>query len=135
MIIASLLSAACMGIGFLAFAISTLTPLFNMGVMTMKMMSITSITSTIGVTLISATGGGALVFRHSSVPAFFIMADSPVLLTCAALRPLQEVVDQFGAGVPHLDVECLDLLSEEVEHPHRGDGHEQTDSGRHQGFR
>ena len=33
-----------------------------MGVMTMKMMSSTSITSTMGVTLMSATGGGALVF-------------------------------------------------------------------------
>src|SRR3954469_18836826 len=60
--IASLLSAACIGMGFLAFAISTLTPFDNMGVITMKMMSITSITSTIGVTLISATGGGAFAF-------------------------------------------------------------------------
>jgi hypothetical protein len=33
-----------------------------MGVMTMKMISMTSITSTIGVTLISATGGGAECF-------------------------------------------------------------------------
>src|SRR2546422_905924 len=45
---------------FLVLTISTLTPLDNMGVMTMKMMSITSITSTMGVTLMSATGGGAL---------------------------------------------------------------------------
>ena len=37
--IASLLSAACMGMGFLVFTRSTLTPLDNMGVMTMKMMS------------------------------------------------------------------------------------------------
>src|SRR5689334_18676667 len=58
--IASLLSAACMGMGFLVLAKSTLTPFDNIGVMTMKMMSITSITSTIGVTLMSATGGGAL---------------------------------------------------------------------------
>src|SRR5437660_16786 len=58
--IASLLSAACIGIGFLVFANSTVTPLDNIGVMTMKMMSITSITSTMGVTLMSATGGGAL---------------------------------------------------------------------------
>src|SRR4051794_40741052 len=61
-IIASLLSAACMGIGFFVFAMSTLTPLDNMGVMTMKMISMTSITSTIGVTLMSATGGGAFCF-------------------------------------------------------------------------
>src|SRR5581483_6274471 len=49
-----------MGIGFLVLTISTVMPLDNIGVMTMKMMSITSITSTIGVTLMSATGGGAL---------------------------------------------------------------------------
>ena len=48
-----------MAMGFLVFTISTLTPLDNMGVMTMKMMSITSITSTMGVTLISDTGGRA----------------------------------------------------------------------------
>src|SRR5450432_3378957 len=64
---ASLLSAACMAIGFLVFAISTLTPLDNMGVITMKMMSMTSITSTIGVTLMSATGGGAVNFFFSPV--------------------------------------------------------------------
>src|ERR1039458_1317273 len=57
---ASLLSAACMAMGFLVFAKSTETPLDNMGVMTMKMISRTSITSTMGVTLMSATGGGAL---------------------------------------------------------------------------
>ena len=51
-----------MGIGFLVFTMSTLTPLDNMGVMTMKMISITSITSTMGVTLMSATGGGAWNF-------------------------------------------------------------------------
>ena len=38
-----------------------------MGVMTMKMMSITSITSTIGVTLMSATGGGACLLFHCSL--------------------------------------------------------------------
>ncbi len=52
-----------MAIGFLVFTISTLTPLDNIGVMTMKMISITSITSTMGVTLMSATGGGALSFN------------------------------------------------------------------------
>ena len=55
---ASLLSAACMGTGLTVFTISTLMPFDNMGVMTMKMISSTSITSTMGVTLMSATGGG-----------------------------------------------------------------------------
>ena len=58
--IASSLSAACMVMGFLVFTMSTLTPLVSMGVMTMKMMSSTSITSTMGVTLMSATGSAAL---------------------------------------------------------------------------
>src|SRR5271165_6432973 len=51
-----------MRIGLTVFTRSTLTPLDNIGVMTMKMMSSTSITSTIGVTLISATGGGDFDF-------------------------------------------------------------------------
>jgi hypothetical protein len=37
-------------------------PFDNIGVMTMKMISSTSITSTIGVTLISATGSDAFFF-------------------------------------------------------------------------
>src|ERR1039457_575429 len=47
-----------MGTGFTVLTISTLMPFDNIGVMTMKMMSSTSITSTMGVTLMSATGGG-----------------------------------------------------------------------------
>ena len=43
---------------------STLTPLDNMGVMTMKMISSTSITSTIGVTLMSDTTSGAFLFHR-----------------------------------------------------------------------
>jgi len=50
------------------------------------------------------------------------------------LRPLQEVVDQLRARVTHFDVESLDPAGEHVEHPDRRDGHEQTDSGGHQGF-
>src|ERR1035438_9098465 len=64
---ASLLSAACMAMGWLVLTSSTVTPLDNIGVMTMKMMSMTSITSTIGGTLMSATGGGAVNFTFSPV--------------------------------------------------------------------
>src|ERR1035438_1979632 len=67
---ASLLSAACIAMGFLVLAISTETPFDNMGVMTMKMISMTSITSTMGVTLMSATGGIALNFFFSPVIVF-----------------------------------------------------------------
>src|SRR5579862_2569785 len=121
---ASVLSAACMAIGFLVFTISTLTPLVSMGVITMKMISSTSITSTMGVTLISATGGGALNFFFSPVIAFspdrwrkqgplwagpLLNSPDPIryrarLLLAGAdatLRTLQEVIDQFGAGVTH----------------------------------
>ncbi len=48
---ASSLSASGMGAGLLTFAMSTLTPFCSIGVMTMKMISSTSITSTMGVTL------------------------------------------------------------------------------------
>src|SRR5205085_1995388 len=65
--IASLLSAACMEIGFLVFTRSTLTPLDNIGVITMKMISITSITSTIGVTLMSAMAAGCACFGSSTL--------------------------------------------------------------------
>src|SRR5271157_3914546 len=50
---ASSLSASCMSSGLLTLAISTGTPCCNIGVTTMKMISSTSITSTIGVTLMS----------------------------------------------------------------------------------
>src|SRR5712691_10994097 len=48
---ASSLSASGMDSGLLTFAMSTLTPCCNMGVITMKMINNTSITSTMGVTL------------------------------------------------------------------------------------
>ena len=50
-----------MGRGFSALAISTLTPFWSMGVMTMKMISSTSMTSAMGVTLISAIGPGIFI--------------------------------------------------------------------------
>src|ERR1019366_9173740 len=50
---ASSLSASGIISGLFTFAISTLTPFCNMGVITMKMINNTSITSTMGVTLMS----------------------------------------------------------------------------------
>src|SRR5690349_20386162 len=50
---ASSLSASGICSGLLTFAKSTLTPFCNMGVITIKMINSTSITSTIGVTLTS----------------------------------------------------------------------------------
>src|SRR5579864_2652268 len=135
-----------MAMGFFVFTISTLTPLDNIGVITMKMMSITSITSTMGVTLISATGGGTFCFIISIVlrfrppdprPAAETHSTRPIpgrMLLSHPLRSLQEVVDQLRAGVAHLDVEGLDPAGKQVEHPDRRDSHEQPDSGGHQGF-
>src|ERR1022692_3704266 len=159
-ITASLLSASCMAIGFLVFTMSTVTPFDNIGVMTIKMISSTSITSTIGVTLMSATGGGETRFFISLVAIVFSLGidrnhGSPfrssristrqipdsrtrrlrALLAYAALRTLQEIVDQFGTGIPHLHVKGFNFARKEVVHPDRRDGHEQTDSGGHQGFR
>jgi hypothetical protein len=62
-ITASSLSASGIEMAFRALTMSTLTLFCSMGVMTMKMISTTSITSTIGVTLISETGGGAFFCR------------------------------------------------------------------------
>src|ERR1035437_2336292 len=153
-----------MAIGCWVLTRSTLTPFDNIGVMTMKMISSTSITSTMGVTLMSLTGAGACCFflppcslaiaslpgnRQDAgspvrgslistrrIPEFSIPEVTAALLARAgaALRPLQEVVDQLGTGVAHLHVERFNLAGEEVVHPDRGDGHKETDSRRHQGF-
>src|SRR3984885_10169502 len=56
---ASSFSASAITMGLRAVAIVILALLLSSGVMTMKMISTTSITSTMGVTLISDTGGGA----------------------------------------------------------------------------
>src|SRR5476651_1110163 len=72
---ASLLSASCMAIGFLVLTRSTMTPFDNIGVMTMKMISITSITSTMGVTLMSAIAPEPcrLIFAFSSLSTIIVV--------------------------------------------------------------
>src|SRR5579863_5277499 len=162
--IASSLSASFMAIGFLAFTMTTAAPLVNIGVITMKMISRTSMTSTIGVTLMSDVTSGAffncikvLLARypdwllaqrdHSqrappaplspAAPAEFQLAKTTTDLLPGAgfLGALEEVVHQLGAGVPHLDVERLDATREVVVHPDCGDSDEQTHGGGDQGFR
>src|SRR5947209_17240512 len=54
---------------------------------------------------------------------------------CPSLRALQEIVDQFGTAVTHLDIERFNTVSEVVEGPDRRDSHEQTDGRGDQGFR
>src|SRR6266852_2780730 len=104
-----------------------------MGVITMKMIRSTSITSTMGVTLMSATIGGAFFSSIKGAGTTGFQLASFLRLACpGALRPLQEVVDQLGAGVAHLDVERFDPVREVVVHPHGRDGHKQTDGGGYQ---
>src|SRR5450432_3097423 len=150
-----------MAIGFLVLTRSTMTPFDNIGVMTMKMMSITSITSTMGVTLMSAIAPEPCrrFFAFSSLSTIIVVSPrqereapcgaSPLTtnqLATASVRPLlagagatlrtlQEVVDQLGAGVAYFHVERFNLPGKVVEHPDRRDSHEQADSGGHEGFR
>src|SRR4026208_1318230 len=83
----------------------TLTPCCNRGATSIMMMSSTSMTSTSGVTLISA------LTPPLAPPTSIDIAVSPSYagFLCVGLRRLlDEVVDQFRRGVVHLDVEVLD---------------------------
>ena len=75
-------------------------PFCNIGVTTMKMISRTSITSAIGVTLISEVTSP----RPPPPPI-----DIGYLLTALLL---DEVVDQLGRGVRHLDREGFHFVRE-----------------------
>src|SRR5271166_4321985 len=126
---ASSLSASGMGVGLFTLAISTLWPFCNMGVMTMKMMSSTSITSTMGVTLMLE-----LTLLPSLRNASAISSNSSRLPLPANLTALQEIVDQLARAVIHFHVEGFHLAGEVVEHHDGRNGDEQSDSGGHQGF-
>src|SRR4029453_4634515 len=87
-----------------------------MGAMSIMMMSSTSMTSTSGVTLMSA-------LRDPFCPRSIAMA-------CYLLRGLlDEVVDQLRRGVVHFDVEVLDAAGQVVVEPHRRDRDEQAERG------
>src|ERR1044071_4174861 len=118
----SSLSASGICTGLSVLARSTLCPLCSIGVITMKMISSTSITSTIGVTLMS---------ELTSVLCFFLSSDAIDIRIFSRDRllpyhvaALQEIVDQFARAVIHLHVECFHAVGEVVEHPDRRDGHE-----------
>ena len=100
---------------------STLTPFCNMGVITMKMISSTSITSTMR---------GHVDVRNS--PRRFVRFLAIYFFPRDDL--LDEIVNQLRRGVIHLDVERFDLGGEVVVNPHGRDGHEQTESGGDEGF-
>src|SRR5271165_2349289 len=139
---ASSLSASGMGSGLLTLAMSTLTPFCSIGVMTMKMISSTSITSTIGVTLMleftldpssrfaSAIGSTSPFHRNSAVYGY-----AGLRLPADSSATLQEVVNQLARAVVHFHVECFHLAGEVVEHHDGRNRHEQSDGGGHQRFR
>src|SRR5215472_4715560 len=123
---ASSLSASGIWMGLVVLANSTACPFCNMGVITMKMISNTSITSTIGVTL---------MLEFTLAPSFrTAIAMVPSGLPPNRAGPLQEVIHQFAGRVVHLHVKRLHLAGEVVEHHDGGDGHEQSQSGGHQSF-
>src|SRR5271157_3523182 len=118
---------------------STLTPCCNMGVITMKTMSSTSITSTMGVTLmleltLAPSLRTAIAIEFNLLPAGLapkaldrqLPVDAPLL---------QEIVDQLAGAVVHFHVESFHLVGEVVEHHDSRNGDEQSDSGGHQRFR
>src|SRR5277367_1536482 len=132
---ASSFSASGMRSGLFTWAKSTLTPFCNMGVITMKMISSTSITSTMGVTLMfeltlapSLRVEIAINYPVSSVRSYSqssrevsggrqapdagsatLSHQTPALLEnlgpAGNTATLQEVIDQFARGVIHLHVE------------------------------
>src|ERR1700730_13170338 len=75
---ASSLSASGIDCGLLTFAMSTLTPCCNIGVITMKMISNTSITSTMGVTL---------MLELTLIPSFRLFNAISSLLLGSLLSP------------------------------------------------
>src|SRR4051794_4477601 len=118
---ASSLSASGIGTGLFTFAMSTLTPFCNMGVMTMKMMSSTSITSTIGVTLMfeltltpSLRTFNAIKFNLPSA-GDSLSCSAELLQLPADAATLQEIVDQLAGAVVHFHVESFHLIGEVVE--------------------
>src|SRR5437588_5891221 len=158
---ASSLSASFMAIGLSVLASSAIGAFCNIGVTTMKMMSNTSITSTMGVTLISEltllpSSRFAIPIipvprgqrrRNDAGPASagpsFRELDRlssgrsplrPLLLLSGSAAALQEVINQFAGAVIHLHIERLHLIGEVIEHPHRRDGHKQADGRGDQRF-
>src|SRR5215210_4014364 len=114
-----------------------LNPAAISGVTIMKMIRSTSMTSIIGVTLMSALTADEPALLpvdmatagHRLLGLEFLREDRTPEL---APHALDEVVDQFLRGVGHLDGEILDLRREVVVRPHRRDGDHQTEGRRDQ---
>src|SRR5215217_5365136 len=122
------------GSRFLPLGSVALNPAAMSGVTIMKMISSTSMTSIIGVTLMSAL--------TADVPALLPVDMATAghrLLGLELLREdrtpelaphaLDEIVDQFLRPVGHFDAEILDLSSEVVVGPHRRDRDHEAECG------
>src|SRR3982751_1075978 len=126
------LSPSGRGSRFFPLGRVALNPAAISGVTIMKMISSTSITSIIGVTLMSdlteltpaelpvdmATAG------HRLLGLEFLGEDRTPEL---APHALDQVVDQLLGAVGHLDRQIFDLGGEVVVGPHRGNRHHQTE--------
>src|SRR6516165_10847042 len=94
----------------------------------MKMIRRTRQTSTSGVTLMSLCS----LSRRPPPPIPMEKLLRGELRARAA--PFDEVVDELVPGVRHLDLEALDVVHEDVEHPHGRDGHEEAERRRDEGL-
>src|SRR5437867_1312627 len=100
--------------------------------MSIMMMSSTSMTSTSGVTLMSALRAPLEAPMSIAISVFPCSATGAT----GALRCLlDKVVDQLRRGVVHFDVEVLDAAGQVVVEPHRRNRHEESERGLDQRFR
>src|SRR6185369_6808842 len=101
-----------------------------MGVMSIMIISSTSITSTSGVTLMSA------LTPPLAPPRSIDITKSPqVLELWNLLGVLDEVIHELRRGVIHLDVEVLDARRQVVVDPDGGNRDDQPERGFDEGFR
>src|SRR6266542_747873 len=126
--------------------IATLTSFCKNGVTTMKMISSTSMTSTIGVTLISDC-------IPPVPPACIPISQTPFVVRVRRAREVAEtassltrshpparelriqllraildkIVNQLGSRIVHLHDEAINLAGKVVEEPHRRNGNHQTE--------
>src|SRR3954449_10782303 len=132
------LSPSGRGSRFLPFSKVALNPAAISGVTIMKMISSTSMTSIMGVTLMSALTAPTPALPvdmatagHRLLGLEFLREDRTPEL---APHALDEVVDQLLGAVRHLDRQILDLGGEVVVRPHGRDRHHQTEGRGDQGF-
>src|SRR5215472_9676688 len=112
--------------GLSVWGIWTLTPFWRRGVTTMKMIRRTRQTSTSGVTLMSLCS----LSRRPPPPIPMEKLLRGELGARAA--PFDEVVDELVRRIRHLDLEPLDVVHEDVEHPDGRDGDEEAERRRHE---